>query len=134
VHSSAWADATEGFKEIDVARPAVAAAVAAFAWCGLGFGTATAADFGVQPAPPPQYYSEQEYYEEPPLQPGYVLRPPAPVYAYPPAPVYRYGYGPPPIAVVPPPYYRPRYYGPRYGYVARGGYGSYGGRYRHHGH
>lgn len=118
----------------DFARRAAAAAVGVIAFgCA---GVAAAADFGVPaaPAPAPQYYGEQQYqeYEEPLVQPGYVV-PPAPVYPYA-APVYRYGYVPP-VAVVPPPYYRPYRYGYRYGYAGRGygpyagrGYGVYGGR------
>ena len=100
---------------------AVAAGVIAFGTTGI----AGAADFEVPAAPPPapQYYGEQQYQEY--YEPGYVV-PPAPIYPYA-APVYGYGYAPP-VAVVPPPYYRPYRYGYRYGPYAGRGYGPYAGR------
>ncbi len=118
----------------DLARWTAAAAVGAIAFNCVGAGVATAADFATPGAPPPQYYGEQQYYE-PPVQEGYIVRPPAPVYGYPPPAYYGYGYGPPPVAVVPGPYYPPYYYGGGYRYrpyVARG-YGPYRGGYRHYG-
>ncbi len=115
----------------DFARRAAAAAIGAIAVACGGAGVATAADFAVPGTPAPQYYGEQEYYE-PPVEQGYIVRPPAPVYAYP--PVYPY-YGPPVVTVVPRPYYRPNYYGGGYRYrpYAARGYGPYRGGYRHYG-
>jgi hypothetical protein len=116
----------EGVRQMRVFAKRVAAAAAGVIAFG---GMAVAADFEVPPAPPQQYYGEQqyqEYYEEPLVQPGYVVPPPAPIYPYA-APVYRYGYVPP-VAVVPSPYYRPYRYGYRNGPYGGRGYGAYPGR------
>jgi hypothetical protein len=84
----------------------------------LAIGPAAAADMPSYPppAPPPTgYYNPpvQERYQQG-YQEGYVAQPPPPVYAYP-APAYRYYDVPPPVAVVPGPYYARPYYGWGYG-------------------
>jgi hypothetical protein len=86
----------------------------------LMVGPAAAADMPGYAPPPTGYYG-------PPAEQGYVAPPPI-VYSDPPAPVYRYYYDvPPPVAVVPRPYYARPYYGWGYGRPYARGYAPYAG-------
>ena len=121
----------------DFSTRTIAAVVGVIATCGLGIGSAAAADIPVREAPPPQYGESQDYYGAPPIEERYVYRRPPAVYGYPaPPPGSYYEYGPPTVVVLPPPYYLRRPYaygGPPYAvrgyapYVARD-YGRYAGR------
>ena len=107
----------------NVAKWIIAAAVCAGAMTCIGVGAAAAADIPAQPQPREYYPPQQGYY---PPQQGYVEEV-SPDYVYP-APR-AYYYAPPPVvAVVPGPYYGPRFYGPRF-------YGPrwYGPRFAHGG-